>query len=479
VQSVTSSAQPVLVWLRDDLRMSDNPALAAAVGSGRPVVVIYAFDDTGAAARRLGAASRWWLHHSLEAVDASLRKRGNRLVLRRGNAVEAVSAVLRETGGTHLYMNRRYAPGERDQDRRVQDAARALGAGTDDFAASLLHEPGEICNADGEHFGVFTPFWRAFRRAGDPRAPLPPVEAVPAWSGHLDSVPLAELDLLPSTPDWAAGLREAWTPGEKGALRRLDEFVHERLLRYVEGRNLPAAEASSRLSPHLKFGEVSPYQVWHAVQGAHAPSDMQEKFLSELGWREFNYDLLATHGDLAETNIHRRFDRFPWVEPDPARLRAWQRGRTGFPVVDAGMRQLWHTGWMHNRLRMVTASFLIKNLHYDWRIGEAWFWDTLVDGDPANNTAQWQWVAGSGADAAPFFRVFNPVTQGRKFDPDGDYIRRWVPELRALGPKEIHEPWTTGTPLGDADGRRYPAPILDLMQTRREALDAYESIRSA
>jgi deoxyribodipyrimidine photo-lyase len=223
---------------------------------------------------------------------------------------------------------------------------------------------------------------------------------------------------------------------------------------------------------------VSPYQVWHAVQRAHVPTNLQEKFLSELGWREFNYDLLATHEDLAGTNIHRRFDGFPWAEPDPAALHAWQRGRTGFPLVDAGMRQLWHTGWMHNRVRMITASFLVKNLHYDWRIGEAWFWDTLVDADPANNAAQWQWVAGSGADAAPFFRVFNPVTQGQRFDPEGDYLRSWVPELRTLGPKEIHEPWTAGTPLGDGDAAGYPAPILDLKQTRREALDAYESIRA-
>src|SRR4051794_39822817 len=470
--------RPAVVWLRDDLRMSDNPALSHAVASGRPVVVIFVLDDSGTAARRLGAASRWWLHHSLAAIDASLRKRGNRLVVRQGDATEAVAAVLRKTGAAHLFLNRRYAPGEREQDRRVQVAARSLGVETDDFAASLLHEPGEVRNAEGEHFGVFTPFWRSFRRGGEPRAPLPAVESVPAWSGTVESVPLAELGLLPRGPDWAAGLREAWTPGEKGGLRRLDEFVHERLPRYAEGRDFPAAEASSRLSPHLKFGEVSPYQVWRAVRSASAPVDVRDKFLAELGWREFNYDLLATHGDLDRTNIHRQFDRFPWAEADPAALRAWQGGRTGFPMVDAGMRQLWHTGWMHNRLRMVTASFLVKNLHVDWRVGEAWFWDTLVDGDPANNAAQWQWVAGSGADAAPFFRVFNPVTQAKKFDPAGEYIRRWVPGLRPLDTAALHEPWNASSDLFDdrADSA-YPAPIVDLKRSRQDALDAFERMR--
>ncbi|HEY0374779.1 MAG TPA: deoxyribodipyrimidine photo-lyase [Amnibacterium sp.] len=332
---------------------------------------------------------------------------------------------------------------------------------------------------EGERFAVFTPFFRALTRQGEPRAPYPAPSRlrgadVPVRSEHLDG-----LGLLPVSPDWAGGLRETWTPGEKGAHRRLEEFVHDRLPRYAQERDLPAAEASSRLSPHLKFGELSPYQVWHRVRRSQASGAVKEKFLTELGWREFDYDLLSTHEYLDTENVHRGFDRFPWADPDDARIRAWQRGRTGIPLVDAGMRQLWHTGWMHNRVRMVTASFLIKNLRLDWRIGEQWFWDTLVDADPANNAAQWQWVAGSGADAAPFFRIFNPVTQATRFDPDGEYIHRWVPELRGRSGKALHEPWTAGDDLlGQPDaGGPYPAPIVDLKRSRTEALEAFERMR--
>jgi deoxyribodipyrimidine photo-lyase len=390
-----------------------------------------------------------------------------------------VPAVLRESGASSLWLNRRYAPGERRQDERVADAVEALGASVHSFAGSLLHEPGDLTTADGERFSVFSPFWRAFLRTVSVREPLPAPRSLhaarPPRSERLD-----DLGLLPSTPDWSAGLRETWLPGERGAQRRLEEFVEHRLKHYDEGRDLPAAEASSRLSPHLKFGEVSPYSVWHAVQAASAGPHQKERFLSELGWREFNYDTLATHAELATVNVHRAFDAFPWAEVDPARLRAWQRGRTGIPFVDAGMRQLWNTGWMHNRARMVTASFLIKNLRYDWRIGEQWFWDTLVDADPANNTAQWQWVAGSGADAAPFFRVFNPVLQARKFDPEGEYVHRWVPELRGLSGKALEEPWNArdGLMLDGGDPTEgYPAPIVDLKRSRDEALAAFEQVR--
>jgi deoxyribodipyrimidine photo-lyase len=469
---------PAVVWLRDDLRVSDNPALREAVDSGRPVVVVYVLDDSGDVGRPLGGASRWWLHHSLEALDASLRKRGNRLVLRHGDGAGEIASILEETGAGLLTTNRRYTRGEREQDDRVRRAAEERGVAVSVHTASLLHDPGAVLNGDGERFGVFTPFFRALTRGGAPRDPVAAPNAVAPWTGDLRSEELGDLGLLPIGPDWSAGLGETWTPGEKAAHRRVDEFVHERLARYADERDEPAAEASSRLSPYLKFGEVSPYQVWHRVQQADVPADIRMKFLTELGWREYDYDLLDAHPDLETVNIHREFDAFPWADVDDRVLRAWQRGRTGVPLVDAGMRQLWHTGWMHNRVRMVTASFLIKNLRYDWRIGERWFWDTLVDADPANNAAQWQWVAGSGADAAPFFRVFNPVLQGQKFDPRGEYIATWVPELRDLDAKGRHEPWTV--PDGPTTGEHpaYPEPIVDLKASRAAALDAYQRMRS-
>ncbi|MGN6743660.1 MAG: cryptochrome/photolyase family protein, partial [Amnibacterium sp.] len=438
------SPAPAVVWFRNDLRVSDHPALHAAHVSGAPLVLLHVLDDTGTAARRLGGASRWWLHHSLSALAASLEKRGATLTLRSGPAEEVVPAVLRETRAAQLHLNHRYAPGERAQDRAVRDAAAALGVEVHGFTGSLLHEPGDVVTGDGRHFSVFTPFFRALTRHGAPRSPYPAPSTLRGVADPPRSERIEDLGLLPVAPDWAAGLRETWTPGERGAHRRLDDFVHHRLERYAEERDLPAKEATSRLSPHLRFGEVSPYQLWHRVRRAEASAAVQDRFLTELGWREFDYDLLATHEHLDTENVHRDFDRFPWAEPDRRVLRAWQRGRTGVPLVDAGMRQLWRTGWMHNRVRMVAASFLIKNLRLDWRIGEQWFWDTLVDADPANNPAQWQWVAGSGADAAPFFRVFNPVTQATRFDPDGEYIRQWVPELRDRSGKALHEPWTAG-----------------------------------
>ncbi len=435
---------PAVVWFRDDLRVSDNPALQEAVGSGRPVVCVFVLDDSGGSGRAPGGASRWWLHHSLDALAASLRKRGARLVLRHGDGAAEIAAVLRQTRAGLLTMNRRYARGEREEDDRVRRAAERSGVTVSTHLAALLHEPGDVLNGEGERFAVFTPFSSALTRGGAPREPLAAPSAIPGWSGTVQSEELPALRLLPTKPDWAGGLAETWTPGEKGAHRRVDDFVHHRLVGYAAHRDEPAAEASSRLSAHLKFGEVSPYQVWHRVHGADAPGDARTKFLTELAWREFDYDLLDSHPDLDTVNVHRQFDAFPWADVDADALRAWQQGRTGIPLVDAGMRQLWTTGWMHNRVRMVAASFLIKNLRYDWRLGEQWFWDTLVDADPANNASQWQWVAGSGADAAPYFRVFNPVLQSRKFDPDGDYIARWVPELRDLDAKGRHEPWTAG-----------------------------------
>ncbi len=462
---------PAVVWLRDDLRVSDNPALREAIDSGRPVLPVYVLDDSGGAGRPLGAASRWWLHHSLAALDASLQKRGARLVLRHGDGAEEIADVVRRTGAGLLTMNRRYVRGEREQDDRARLSAEQAGAAVSDHTASLLHEPGEVLNGSGERFAVFTPFFRALSGAGTPRDPLPAPAAIDGWAGEVRSEDLADLGLLPTKPDWSGGMADTWTPGEKGAHRRLDDFVQHRLAGYAAHRDEPAVEASSRLSPHLKFGEISPYQLWHRVQGADAPADVRMKFLTELGWRDFDYDLLETHPDLDTVNVHRNFDAFPWAEVDDEVLAAWQQGRTGIPLVDAGMRQLWATGWMHNRVRMVTASFLIKNLRYDWRLGEQWFWDTLVDADPANNAAQWQWVAGSGADAAPYFRVFNPVLQAQKFDPAGEYIAEWVPELRPLDAKGRHEPWNVAAATG------YPEPVVDLKRSRQAALDAYQRMR--
>ena len=471
------SGAPTVVWLRDDLRVSDNPALRTAVDAGAPVVVLYVLDDSGSAGRPLGGASRWWLHHSLAALDASLQKRGARLVLRHGAAEQEVADVLQRAGAEHLSMGRRYGHGEREQDDRIGRAAQQAGVTVTQHTASLLHEPGEVLTGDGDRFSVFSPFFRALAARGAPREPLAAPSAIDGWRGELPGEDLDALGLLPTRPDWAGGLAETWTPGERGAHQRLDEFLHHRLARYAAQRDLPAAEASSRLSPHLKFGEISPYQVWHRVQKADAPTEVREKFLTELAWREFDYDLLESRPDLETVNVHRAFDAFPWADVDDAVLRAWQRGRTGIPLVDAGMRQLWETGWMHNRVRMVTASFLIKNLRYDWRIGERWFWDTLVDADPANNAAQWQWVAGSGADAAPYFRVFNPVLQGKKFDPDGEYIARWVPELRPLEKAGRQEPWSVAPTLVDAGAASYPEPVVDLKRSRQEALDAYQRMR--
>ncbi len=440
---------PTVVWLRDDLRLADNPALTAAAERGNPLVVVYVLDEVGSGIRPLGGASRWWLHHSLVALDASLRERGGSLVLRRGAASDVIPALVAELGAAAVHWNRRYAA-SRQIDAELKTRLRAEGVEVESHQGSLLFEPWSVRSGQGEPYKVFTPFWRAAREQSV-RAPLPApaVEFATAASDRLD-----DWGLLPTRPDWAAGLRDTWTPGEAAAHDRLAAFIETGLPLYHR-RDEPAAPATSRLSPHLRFGEISPFQVWDAAAGRHANSP---KFLSELGWREFSWHILFHWPDLATANFRPAFDAFPWTQPSADDLAAWQRGRTGIPLVDAGMRELWHSGTMHNRVRMVAASLLVKNLLIDWRVGERWFWDTLVDADEANNPASWQWVAGSGADAAPYFRVFNPELQAAKFDPDSEYIRRWVPEF--------------GTP-------DYPDPIVDLAASRRDALEAYEQLKTA
>ncbi|HEY8590943.1 MAG TPA: deoxyribodipyrimidine photo-lyase [Naasia sp.] len=457
--------RPSLVWLRNDLRIADNPALFAAARRGGPVLALYVLDEDPEVARPPGAASRWWLHHSLTALGDALRERGVHLLLRRGPAQRIVREVAEEIDAGAVFWNRRYGAGERTQDTAVKEETRAAGREAASFDGSLLFEPWTVLKADGTPYAVFSAFWRACLATTGPREPLgePDLAALPRLGAVPSGGELGSWALLPDIP-WDAGLAETWTPGEAGAAERLAAFGRV-VDDYQRGRDEPGPDATSHLSPHLRFGEVSPHQVWHAISAGR--SGAAAKFGAELGWREFNYTLLYNAPDLAGRNLRSEFDAFPWREPADGELEAWQRGRTGFPFVDAGMRQLWRIGWMHNRARMVTASFLIKNLLLDWRLGEAWFWDTLVDADPANNAANWQWVAGSGVDAAPYFRVFNPVLQSKKFDPRGDYLRTWVEELVDVPSAAIHEP---------AGVAGYPPPMVDLKRSRAEALAAYDTI---
>ncbi|MCP9630419.1 DNA photolyase family protein [Rhodopseudomonas palustris] len=482
-----AASRPVIVWFRDDLRLSDHPALHEAAATGAPLICVYVFDEHSPQlrpplARPLGAASRWWLAQSLRALAASLQARGGSLILRRGPAADVVSELARQRDAAAVHWNDIEIAPHRAVADDLAEALSVAGIAYHRHAGDLLAAPDTIRTKEGRGLRVFTPFWRRVLSLGDPSPALPAparLRAVP----EVASDELGSWQLEPSAPDWAGGLRETWTVGEDAARGKLRAFL-EGLPGYATGRDRPDREATSRLSPHLRFGEISPRQVWFAARFAAAErpaiaADV-DKFLSELGWREFCSHLLADHPDLAARNLQPAFDEFPWTSDDAA-LQAWQRGRTGYPIVDAGMRELWHSGVMHNRVRMVVASFLVKHLLIDWRLGEAWFWDTLVDADPGSNPANWQWVAGCGADAAPYFRVFNPVLQGEKFDPDGDYVRRWVPELAAMPSKFIHQPWSA-TPVelaaaGVTLGGNYPAPTVDHKAGRARALAAYAELR--
>jgi len=450
------TASPSIVWFRDDLRVADHPALHAATERGEPVVCVYVLDEESPGIRPLGGAAKWWLHGSLAALAADLERLGARLVLRRGAAERVIRSLADATGAGAVFWNRRYGGPERELDTRLKASLRDDGLDVQSFQGSLLFEPWTIRTGQGTPFSVFTPFWRACLAAPEPRHPLPApdrIEGAVAAGDRLD-----DWDLLPTDPDWAGGLRATWTPGSGSAHARLAEFLADDLDRYASDRDRTDRQVTSRLSPRLRWGELSPFEVWHAAREHGRGSAVAAKFLSEVGWREFAWHVLFHAPDLATRNWRREFDAFPWPRLHPTALRAWQRGRTGVPLVDAGMRELWATGTMHNRVRMVVASFLTKNLLIDWRRGEEWFWDTLVDADSASNPFSWQWVAGSGADAAPYFRVFNPELQRAKFDPNDEYVRRWVPEF------------------GTDD---YPEPIVDLKATRDAALGAYERVKSA
>lgn len=477
--------RPVIVWFRQDLRLADNAALTAAAKTGAPLIGLYILDDDTPGKWRLGGASRWWLHASLESLEASLRKLGATLTLRRGKADVVLASVVEETNAASVFYTRNYEPFAVTRDQRVATHLKRLDVTVEAFGGDVLFEPGTIRTGAGEPFRMFTPYWRACRAAPEPEAPAPAPRKLSAPAKLAKSDSLADWELQPTKPDWAKGLRATWTPGEAGARKRLQEFFDGGMTHYLAARDEPATVGTSMLSPHLHFGEISPRQLWHAVkmQMHTRPRVAQagEKLLAELGWREFSHSLMVSVPTLAEKNMRSEFDAFPWRKDEKA-FKAWTRGRTGYPIVDAGMRQLWQTGWMHNRVRMIAASFLVKDLLLPWQRGAAWFWDTLVDADLGNNSVNWQWVAGSGVDAAPYFRIFNPVLQGEKFDPQGAYVREFVPELKDLPDHFVHRPWdATPAELAAAKvrlGRDYPDPIVDHTAARTRALAALKSIKA-
>jgi deoxyribodipyrimidine photo-lyase len=473
-----------LLWLRQDLRLADNPALLAAIRHGGPIIPVFIWSPEEEGRWQPGAASRWWLHQSLSRLDASLRDRGTRLIFRRGTAIEVIRELANESGSNGVYWNRRYEPAVMDRDRVVQAALRRQGLIAESYPGCLLFEPGKVRSERGEPFRVFSAFWRACLARNEPGRPEDAPSAIESPRRWPSTLKLSELGLEPAI-DWTSGLRTSWCPGEAGATEQLHRFLAKALPDYPSRRDRPDQTGTSRLSPHLHLGEISVRQIWFALQEAqsagptvHCAAAIRD-YSRELGWREFAHHLLFHWPHTPERPLREEFVGFDW-KPDRQNLRAWQRGRTGYPIVDAGMRELWHTGWMHNRVRMIVASFLVKDLLVPWQDGAAWFWDTLVDADLANNTLGWQWTAGCGADAAPYFRIFNPVIQGEKFDPNGAYVHRWVPELSRLPARWVHEPWQAPGPVlaeaGIELGKTYPRPIADHAQARSRALQAFQRI---
>ena len=474
-------ARPVsLHWFRQDLRLADNPALTAAAQDGA-VIPVYILDDYHAGDHKMGGASRWWLHHSLHALNDSL---DGKLVVLRGDPATHLAALAAVSGAVSVHWNRCYEPWRIARDTEIKADLAARGLVVESHNGSLLWEPWEVTKADGTPYRVFTPYFRrGCLSAQPPRQPLTvPSELVLATSDG-QAAGIDGLELLPDT-GWDKMLAPHWQIGEAGAIARLAAFIDQDVLGYKEGRNFPALPNVSRLSPHLHWGEVSPNKVWHAVKDRMEAGVINQEdgdhFLSELGWREFSHALLYYFPDLPRQNLQPRFDKFAWKD-DADSLHCWQCGQTGYPIVDAAMRQLWQTGYMHNRLRMIVGSFLVKNLRLHWHHGEAWFWDCLVDADLANNSAGWQWIAGCGADAAPYFRIFNPITQASKFDPSGEFIRQFVPEIAGLADAYLFSPWTAPRQVLDAAnvvlGQTYPHPIVDVKSSRLDALAAFAALK--
>jgi len=478
------SKPPIILWFRRDLRLADHPALDAATKTGAPIIPLFVLDDDGAGPWRHGGASQWWLAQSLKALETSLTKKGGRLILRRGESADVIAGFAEEVGADAVYFTRGYEPFAVKLETELHARLKRAGIECRRFGGHLLSEPEVVANKSGEPFKVFTPFYKFCQMKEPPTRLLEAPDRLEAPARWPICDRLDRWELEPTKPNWAGGMCGFWEPGEEGAMRRLRSFIETALADYNDHRNRPDIDGTSRLAPHLAFGEIGPRQIWHAVEAAagHKPECQRgaEAYIRELYWREFSYHLMFHWPTLPNDPFRSEFARLPWTA-NAERLKAWQQGRTGYPIVDAGMRQLWAIGWMHNRVRMVAASFLTKHLLIGWQTGEAWFWDTLVDADLANNAASWQWVAGSGADAAPYFRVFNPTLQGKKFDPDGDYVRRWVPELASMPAEHIHAPW--GAPdnilrkAGVTLGETYPLPIIEHDEARRAALAAYEAVK--
>ncbi|MBX9790667.1 MAG: DNA photolyase family protein [Pirellulales bacterium] len=492
------SATPAIVWFQQDLRVEDHPALEAAVARGGFVIPVYIQAPGEAGRWPPGGAARWWLHQSLARLSELLAARGSRLILRQGESLAELREIVAATGADAILWNRRIEPAAASRDQAIAAALRCDGLRVGVTNGNLLWDPDSVRTSSGQPFRVFTPFYRACLAHEQPPTPRPAPARLASPANWPDSLPLAALELEPAI-DWAAGMRAEWSPGEAGAQALLDRFVTTAIAQYPEQRDIPAAAGTSWLSPYLHFGEISPRQLWHAIaraevdatsrrgrtattpsNGKNASNASTVAFLRQLVWREFAQHLLHHFPETAQQPLRPEFAGFP-AEDDPKALRAWQQGRTGYPLVDAGMRQLWSIGWMHNRVRMVVASFLVKHLLIPWQRGAEWFWDTLVDADLANNTLGWQWVAGCGADAAPYFRIFNPVTQSQRFDPAGEYIRRWVPELAELSDTQIHAPWQVPPEAlraaGVVLGKTYPRPIVEHTEARSRALAALAAMK--
>lgn len=472
---------PTILWFRKDLRLADNSALQAAIEAGAPIIPVFIWAPDEAGDWAPGAASKWWLHQALKSLCEEFRVVSGELILRQGDSLEQLRDLIEKTGAKRVYWNRRYESPQRELDAAIKRQLRKEGIEVESFNSSLLNEPHTAATGGGNPYKVYTPYWKKVKDRPLPPLAEPDFEAMRFTKKFPQSTPLEGLKLLPKI-NWDRRFYEHWEPTEAGALKRLDLFLSGAVENYATDRDRPDHDGTSCLSPYLHWGQIGPRQVMSALaQKQDLGAEGAQVYAKEIYWREFAYNVLYHFPKTPDAPLHEKYADFPW-QPDAQALKRWQRGQTGYPIVDAGMRQLYATGWMHNRVRMVVSSLLVKHLLQDWREGASWFWDTLVDADLASNTLGWQWSAGCGADAAPYFRVFNPITQGKKFDADGDYVRKWVPEIAKLPNKFIHEPWEAPAGIleysGVELGKDYPKPIIDHKEGRARALAALDQFKS-